>query len=71
MNNSLMTLPLCPRCGVQMEYRPPKSQNEAYCGVWYDCHNGKCSCSTLLPSVELKADWAAMQERRKKAVSEK
>lgn len=61
MTNSLMVLPKCPTCGAQMVYRPSRAKAEAYCGVWYDCHNGKCACATLLPSIDLQVFWAMLK----------
>jgi hypothetical protein len=56
--NNLMTLPVCPADKIhgQMGLREIKFQTpeQRYCGVWYDCLYPGCSCSTLMPSSEIK-----------------
>lgn len=55
--NDLMMLPVCPhKEHGQMELRDTKHQTpeQKYCGGWYDCLYPGCSCSTLMPSPELR-----------------
>jgi len=55
MKTAIMTLPVCPNCKTQMHMRANPSKDAKFCGVWYDCAEPGCSCSTLLPSKELMA----------------
>ena len=40
----------CSRCDY-----PAKTQEQQYCGAWYECSEGGCHCSALIPSKELTA----------------
>lgn len=56
MDNKLTALPSCPTCNVQLEYRPPGTKEQAWCGAWYDCP--KCRHYTvLITSTELEATY--------------
>ena len=49
----LMTLPKCPVHGYDMMFRPAGTYEQDYCGSWYDCPEGGCVCSVLIPSPEV------------------
>ena len=55
MENALMERPKCPTHNVYMELRIGQSQEQRFCGTWYDCPAYKCACSILLPSPELQS----------------
>lgn len=59
MKYPLAERPKCPTCGVYMELRPLYGQTpeQKYCGTWYNCPSPRCSCSVLLPSVELAQEY--------------
>lgn len=60
MKHTVLTeTPKCPACGVHMELRPLSRQSaeQEYCGTWYDCPSPRCTCSVLLPSVELAQEY--------------
>ena len=52
-NNALMDIPRCPTHGCSMHYRPARTNEQQFCGTWYDCDIPGCGCSVLLPSKEL------------------
>lgn len=58
---ALMTLPRCPTHGCSMHYRAPRTNEQHFCGTWYDCDTPGCGCSVLLPSPELRAQLEAMR----------
>lgn len=56
-NKDLMLLPKCPNPEHgEMMLRPAKhqTQEQRYCGTWYDCPEPGCSCSVLIPSKEIR-----------------
>ncbi len=55
--NTLMELPRCPVHGCQLIHRPGGTQEQRYCGTWYDCPVGGCYYSVLFPSVELAQEY--------------
>lgn len=57
MQKMLMPLPRCKISGHgEMQLRPVEKQTDEqkYCGVWYDCVYPGCRCSTLIPSQNIK-----------------
>ena len=62
-STSLMELPKCPTHGSPMHYRVPRTNEQRFCGTWYDCDTPGCKCSTLLPSAELRDFLAKMQRK--------
>lgn len=65
--NELMTLPKCHKCGCTMMMRSAtnQTQEQQYCGTWYDCPSPGCACSVLMPSAELLAFYAEAAVERK------
>jgi hypothetical protein len=60
----LMTLPVCRNKGHgQMAIRiGHQTKEQRFCGTWYDCQHPGCRNSVLLPSKELRAQWASMRK---------
>ena len=51
---TLMTLPKCPVHGCDMIYREPRTLEQEFCGVWYECGCDKCAITVLISSPELR-----------------
>jgi len=67
--NELMMLPICShKEHGQMALRPLKhqTQEQLFCGAWYDCLHPGCICSVLFPSKELKEIYDRAQQKGEK-----
>lgn len=56
MNGNLPALrPVCPTNAEHgfMTYRPGRTSEQRWCGIWYDCTDFGCNSSVLLHSREL------------------
>ena len=53
--NALMILPKCPTHGTTMIFREARTQEQRFCGAWYECAEPGCKCASLIPSKELEA----------------
>lgn len=51
MAEGIMSLPKCSTHGEQMILRERVTEDQNFCGTWYDCP--KCENSVLFPSKEL------------------
>ena len=52
MSRNLMCLPKCITHNIQMLLRTETSDEQNFCGVWYQCP--ECRYTVLLPSEKLK-----------------
>lgn len=60
MANELMKTPICPKCGIPMQFRQARTNEQSFCGAWYDCWNDGCACSVLIPSkqiIDIQNEW--------------
>lgn len=56
MGRELVDFPFCHHEGHgRMEQRPLafQTQEQKWCGAWFDCMHPGCSCSVLIPSPEV------------------
>ena len=51
--NALIVLPKCPTHGGPMAFRLAQTQEQRFCGAWYECTESGCRCASLIPSIEL------------------
>lgn len=55
---TLARLPVCPAGHGPLQYRPPGTREQAWCGTWFTCH--RCRSSVLWPSPALRAQDALL-----------
>lgn len=59
---ALMETPRCPTHNCSMHFRPARTQEQGFCGAWYDCDTSGCACSVLVPSAALLIQLAAQRK---------
>ena len=53
VGKALIPLPKCPNHGEEMLLQNPGTEEQRFCGTWYQCP--KCKNTVLFPSFELRA----------------
>ena len=53
--NAIMILPKCQTHGITMIFREARTQEQRFCGAWYECAEPGCKCASLITSKELGA----------------